>query len=79
MTDLHKEINFENEICDHLSANGWLYQEGDANQYDREYNLFSSDFIEWVQSTQPVEWDTLQKNNVLKTYDIPNKPSSNNK
>jgi type I restriction enzyme R subunit len=70
MTDLHKEINFENEICDHLSANGWLYQEGDANQYDREYNLFSSDFIEWVQSTQPVEWDTLQKNNGLKTREI---------
>lgn len=32
---LHKEISFENEICDSLAANGWLYAEGDASQYDR--------------------------------------------
>ena len=22
---LHKEIHFEDEICEHLSAHGWLY------------------------------------------------------
>ncbi len=27
---LHKEINFETEICEHLAAHGWLYAEGDA-------------------------------------------------
>ena len=27
---LHKEINFEIEICEHLAAHGWLYAEGDA-------------------------------------------------
>ena len=32
---LHKEINFEDEICDHLAAHGWLYAEGDAASYDR--------------------------------------------
>jgi hypothetical protein len=32
---LHKEINFESEICQHLAANGWLYAEGDAANYDR--------------------------------------------
>ena len=29
---LHKEINFEDEICEHLAAHGWLYAEGDAAQ-----------------------------------------------
>jgi type I restriction enzyme R subunit len=24
---LHKEINFENDVCAHLGANGWLYEE----------------------------------------------------
>ena len=24
---LHKEISFENEICQHLSQNGWLHAE----------------------------------------------------
>ena len=27
---LHKEINFETEICEYLAANGWLYADGDA-------------------------------------------------
>ena len=32
---LHKEINLEVEICEHLAAHGWLYAEGDAATYDR--------------------------------------------
>jgi len=27
---LHKEINFEDEICEQLSAGGWLYADKDA-------------------------------------------------
>ncbi len=31
---LHNEIEFENDICEHLAAHGWLYaapgNEGDA-------------------------------------------------
>lgn len=27
---LHIEFSFEEEICRHLGANGWLYQDGDA-------------------------------------------------
>ena len=26
---LHTEIKFEDEICDHLSANGWLYADNE--------------------------------------------------
>lgn len=32
---LHKEINLEVEICQHLAAHGWFYAEGDTASYDR--------------------------------------------
>jgi len=60
--DLHKEINFENDLSNHLSANGWLYAEGDAACYSRGHALFPADIITWVQTTQPKAWETLTKN-----------------
>ncbi len=59
---LHKEIEFENDICAHLAAHGWRYAEGDATAYDRARALFPADLIAWVQATQPKAWDTLTKN-----------------
>lgn len=59
---IHKEIEFENDICAHLAANGWLYLEGDAKIYDRARALFPSDLLIWVQETQPKAWATLAKN-----------------
>jgi type I restriction enzyme, R subunit len=59
---LHKEINFETEICEHLAANGWFYSKGDAENYDRTRALFSQDLLDWVQSTQPQAWETISKN-----------------
>ena len=59
---VHKEINFENEICEHLAAHGWLYDEGDAANYDRARALFPDDVLAWVQATQPKAWDALAKN-----------------
>ena len=59
---LHKEINFEKEICDHLAAHGWLYAENDAVRYDRARALFPDDVISWIQSTQPKAWEILSKN-----------------
>src|SRR5882724_4614699 len=38
---LHKEINFETEICTHLASHGWLHAEGDAAHYDRPRALFT--------------------------------------
>ena len=29
---LHNEVEFENEVCEHLAAQGWLYAEKDAEQ-----------------------------------------------
>jgi type I restriction enzyme R subunit len=59
---LHKEINFEVEICEHLAAHGWLYAEGDNAKYDRARALFPDDVLAWVQATQPKAWDALAKN-----------------
>jgi type I restriction enzyme, R subunit len=58
---LHKEINFENEICDFLAANGWDYSASDEG-YDRARALFPEDVLTWVQGTQPQAWDAIVKN-----------------
>jgi len=59
---LHKEVNFEIEICEHLAANGWLYDEGDAAKYDRARALFPEDVLAWVEETHPKAWDAIAKN-----------------
>ena len=59
---LHKEINFETEICEHLAANGWLYAEKDAADFDRQLALFPADVLAWVQETQGDAWEILTKN-----------------
>jgi type I restriction enzyme R subunit len=67
---IHKELSFEQEICAHLVANGWLHADGDAQRYDRARALFPEDLLAWVQSTQAKAWDTLIKNhgaNALQT------------
>lgn len=58
---LHREINFETEICEHLSANGWLYSPNDDG-YDRARALFPEDVLAWVQETQPKAWESIVKN-----------------
>lgn len=50
---LHQEIHFEEEICAHLAANGWLYAEGDAAQFDRASGFFLPDLLAWLEATQP--------------------------
>lgn len=59
---LHKEIEFENDICDHLAAQGWLYAKDDAGRYDRKRALFPEDVRAWVEASQPKAWDALVKN-----------------
>jgi type I restriction enzyme R subunit len=58
----HKEIAFEEEICEHLGSHGWVYVEGDASKYDRARALFPEDVLAWVQGTQPAAWEALVKN-----------------
>jgi type I restriction enzyme R subunit len=59
---LHNEIEFENDICQHLAAQGWLYAEGDAAGYETPRALYPADVLAWVQSSQPKAWETLSKN-----------------
>jgi type I restriction enzyme R subunit len=59
---IHKEISFEEEICQHLCDRGWLYAEGDAAEYARGRALFPADVLAWVQTTQPQAWEILTKN-----------------
>lgn len=59
---LHREISFEDEICAYLSAHGWLYEKGDAANYDRALALYPADVVEWVKTTQPQAWEAMQKN-----------------
>ncbi|MGU3628571.1 type I restriction endonuclease subunit R [Comamonas sp. C24C] len=58
---LHQEIHFEQEICDHLAAHGWLYAEDDAALFDRTHGLFMPDLLAWVEATQPQSWQRLTK------------------
>lgn len=53
---LHKEINLEVGICEHLIAHGWQYGEADTAKYDRSRALFPEDVLAWVQSTQSTAW-----------------------
>ena len=66
---LHHEIAFEREICEHLGAHGWLYEEGSATAYSRELALYPSDLIAWVQEAHPQAWEVLQKNHGSKATD----------
>ena len=58
LTNVHTEHIFENELCDHLSANGWSVRTHlkDAKSYNRELAIFPDDLIAFVQETQPKEW-----------------------
>jgi type I restriction enzyme R subunit len=60
--NLHKEINFEEDICEHLSSHGWLHADGDAAKYDRTLALFPDDVIAWIQESQPAHWEAVTKN-----------------
>ena len=59
---LHHEAAFEDEICAHLAAHGWLYEAGDITRYDRSRALFPPDVLAWVQASQPKAWERLVKN-----------------
>jgi type I restriction enzyme R subunit len=67
---LHKEIEFENDICNHLAAHGWLYGDGDSHLYDRKRALFPLDLVAWIQETQPKAWDALSKSQGAAAADV---------
>ncbi len=67
---LHKEIRFEDEICEQLGEHGWIFQPGVSAQYDRARALFPEDVIGWVQETQPLAWQALVKGFGVRAYEV---------
>ena len=66
MSDLHKEINLENEICEDLADRGWLYNKDDAKNFlsqpeERQRALFAPDVIAWLEDAQPSAWEALSR------------------
>lgn len=59
--NIHREISFESEVCDHLASHGWLHANGDATLYDRQRALYPADVVEWVKASQPKAWEALAK------------------
>ncbi|TQO18509.1 type I restriction enzyme R subunit [Rhodoglobus vestalii] len=56
----HNEYWFEDELCAHLSANGWEYSADDAG-YDPQLAVFPEDVLWWLQTTQPDAYDQKVK------------------
>jgi type I restriction enzyme, R subunit len=67
---LHKEISFEDEVCDHLAAQGWLHADGDAARYDRALALYPADALAWVQEAQRTAWEVLTRNHGAQAGDV---------
>jgi type I restriction enzyme R subunit len=67
---IHTEIVFEDEVCEHLKAHGWLcdgplpYQKGYAYDagYDARLGLYPADALAWVKESQPDTWAKFAKN-----------------
>ncbi len=59
--NLHREVHFEQAICDYLAAHGWLYADGDAEHYDRTHGLYLPDLLAWIEAAQPDSWQRLTK------------------
>lgn len=51
----HLESVLENEIAEHLAANGWHYSPTDHG-YDRELALIREDVLGWLEDSQPTEF-----------------------
>ncbi|MCB9595077.1 MAG: type I restriction endonuclease subunit R [Sandaracinaceae bacterium] len=56
---LHKEVRFEDEICEHLAAHGWLYEPGHGAAFARERALYPADVRAFLEATQPDAWAAL--------------------
>lgn len=61
MSALHREIHFEDDICAHLGAHGWLYEPGAAAGFDAARGLYLPDLLAWLEATQPQSWQRLTK------------------
>lgn len=59
--NLHREVHFEQAICDHLAAHGWLYADGDAAHFDSAHGVYLPDLLAWIEATQSDSWERLSR------------------
>lgn len=57
--DIAKEVNLQNDIIAQMVAKGWII--GKSDGYDRERALYVQDTLQFVQSTQPQEWEKFAR------------------
>jgi len=55
---IHTEQTFESAIIAHLTSNGWF--EGSANDFSSEIALDKNAILEFIQTSQPKEWELLK-------------------
>jgi len=58
---IEHEKAFEDEVCEHLAASGWIYEPDNKTGYDKVRALFPEDVYAWLQQTQPAEWAKVVK------------------
>ena len=54
------EYKFEQELCEALASQGWLYSKSDEG-YDKLQALYPADALAWLESSQPLEFQKLFK------------------
>ena len=67
-----RESQFEQEICEYLQAQGWLYSPTSAG-YDAARAIFPEDMLGWLEDTQA---EQIAK--VVKTVPPPRRSSGSN-
>jgi type I restriction enzyme R subunit len=60
---IHTEKVFEDEVCRHLASTGWAVKTHlqDAESYSRELAIYPDDLLDFVKTTQPLEWAKFKK------------------
>lgn len=58
MSGIHTEQTFESAIIEHLTSIGWF--EGNAKDFSSELALDKKAVLEFIQSSQSKEWETLK-------------------
>jgi type I restriction enzyme, R subunit len=56
---IHNEYEFEQDVCDYLTSQGWIYSKDDKG-YDVERALFPEDLLGFIEDTQPESWERLK-------------------
>jgi type I restriction enzyme R subunit len=58
MSSMHTEQTFESAIIENLTSNGWF--EGNANDFSSEISLDKNAILDFIQTSQPKEWELLK-------------------